>query len=255
MIVSFSIVKLLLGIVFGVVCGCVSGLFITRSNFEAMTKIEDNDEDMTFYSNEQMNRYGSDFYNFTEKRRKKLAQDNLKYIIATAVTAVLWVGVLVFLINAGGGFGGNKKAIVELGVGETAYNENQVVKITLQPVMKDDKGRVCIPYEITNYTDKPLRVASVESRVNSSGVGCTREKKDNSVQDGSLKLLATDEPIIPGSTVINYVVLNSTELNKTGISKIESITLTFVTNTEDVENNGAVENETTLAITENVVNQ
>ena len=250
--VSFSLLKLLLGVVFGAVCGYVSGLFITRSRFAESLIIEDNEEDMTFYSNAQMDNYGNDFYNFTEKRRKKQASEKIRYIAMTAMAFLTFVIVLVFLIVKGGGFGGNRKALVELGQGESATAENPIVTIVIKPITKDAEGRVVIPYEITNKTNKPLKTASVVGAVNGVEITCSKEKES---EPGSNKLVSFDEPVVGWESASYYVVLDSTEMRKAGLKKINNVSLTFATYTEDFENGNAKENETYLTITEDIVNQ
>lgn len=255
MYISFSIVKFLIAIVFGAICGGLSGLFITRSHFQEMIKIQDNDEDLSFYSGGQMSKYGSEFQSSVDKRRKKLASENAKFIAMLVGAVVAWALVVVLLFTQSTGVGPKRDAVANLGQGEIAEDENKTVKIKTLPVMLDADGRLVVPYEITNKSTMTMKNSSITVLVNNNEVSCFKGTLVEGSSEAEPKIKEIEEPIVGGSTEKYYIVIDTTSLKKAGVKSVSKVSMTFVTYTENFENNGAIENETSLTIVQNVVNQ
>lgn len=253
MSIYFSVTKLLLGLLFGAVCGFISGLFLTRSTFSKMTEIDENDLDMTDYSVPQMNQYDTEFFTFSERRRKAEKSELMKYIGMTAAAFVVWVLVLVFLFASSKTIA-PKKVIANIGTGESASISNSIVDIQMQPITVDSEGRAVVPYSITNKTGLSLETLALVANVNGHEVECSRAKVVES-EDASteLKLIETDDPVVQGATETFYVVLHSDSLKKNKISEINVVSIMFDTCTIDFDNGSARENETRETLAQQVV--
>lgn len=250
--VYFSISKLLIGLLFGAVCGFVSGLFLTRSTYAKMTDIDENDLDMTDYSVPQMNQYDTEFLSFSERRRSAEKAELLKYIGMTAGAFLVWVLVLVFLFTSSENVT-PKKVIANIGVGETVSTSNQVVDIVMNPIAVDAEGRAVVPYSITNKTDLPLNTVALTANVNGKNIECFRAKQVESEDASELKLEETSEPVVPGATGDFYVVLDSKSMKSEKISDINVVSVIFETCTVDHENGAVQENGTKEQLSQKVV--
>lgn len=250
--VYFSITKLLLGLLFGAVCGLVSGLFLTRSTYVKMTDIDENDLDMTDYSVPQMNQYDTEFLSFSERRRKAEKTELLKYIGMTAGAFLVWVLVLVFLFTSSENVT-PKKVIANIGIGETVSTSNAIVDIVMNPITVDADGRAVVPYTITNKTEFSLNTLAVTANVNGKNIECFRAKEVESEESGELKLAETSEPVVKGTTATFYVVLDSKSMKSEKVSDINVVSITFDTCTINHDNGAAQENETKETLAQKVV--
>jgi len=251
--IYFSITKLLLGLLFGAVCGFVSGLFLTRSTYSQMTEIDENDKDMTDYSASQLNQYDTEFRSFSERIHKAEKSEFLKYVGMTAGAFLVWILVLVFLFASSKTIA-PKKVIANIGVGESGFDSNIVVDIAMDPVTVDSEGRAVIPYTITNKTDLSLETLAIIVNVTGRGVECFSEKAVEGAESGELQLeaIADNEPVVKGTTATYYVVLDSKSLKQNKISDIETINITFDTCTIDFENGNTRANETQIQMSQKV---
>lgn len=100
-----------------------------------------------------------------------------------------------------------------------------------------------------------MKNSSITVLVNNNEVSCFKGTLEEGSSEAEPKIKEIEEPIVGGSTEKYYIVIDTTSLKKAGVKSVSKVSMTFVTYTENFENNGAIENETSLTIVQNVVNQ